>query len=270
VIAALIARPVNRLQRAAARVAAGELGTRAPVGGSAEQRSLAREFNTMTERVARLVSSQREFVADASHQLRTPLAGLRLRIEEARAETADPDVRQELDAALAEVDRLALVVGDLLELSRAGEPDAPGESVHVADAARRAVERFAASDRVRAAPPDGAGSSWCAPADLDRILDALVENALRYSPDHGAVLVAAHRGGIDVIDEGPGLAPGEEETVFDRFHRGAAGREGPAGTGLGLPIARELARRWGGDVTLANRLDGHGAVARVTLPFTGS
>jgi signal transduction histidine kinase len=73
-----------------------------------------------------------------------------------------------------------------------------------------------------------------------------------------------------VLDEGPGLAEGEEEAVFDRFHRGSAGRGGPRGTGLGLPIARELARRWGGDVTIVNRMDRSGASARVRLPFTDS
>ncbi len=78
--------------------------------------------------------------------------------------------------------------------------------------------------------------------------------------------VAAAPGQIDVRDHGPGLAPGEDEAVvFERFHRGSAGRHGPAGTGLGLPIARELIRRWGGEVILSNHPEG-GAVARVTLP----
>ena len=77
--------------------------------------------------------------------------------------------------------------------------------------------------------------------------------------------LAAGPGQIEVRDRGPGLAPGEEEAVFERFHRGSAGRRGPAGTGLGLPIARELIRRWGGEVILTNDPAG-GAVARVTLP----
>ncbi len=95
------------------------------------------------------------------------------------------------------------------------------------------------------------------------MLDALIENALRYGG--GDVTVVARPGGIEVLDRGPGLAGDELDSVFDRFHRGRAGRGGPPGTGLGLAIARELARRWGGDVELANRADG-GAAARITVP----
>ena len=95
------------------------------------------------------------------------------------------------------------------------------------------------------------------------MLDALIENALRYGG--GEVTVVARPGGIEVLDRGPGLAGDELEAVFERFHRGRAGRAGPSGTGLGLAIARELARRWGGEVELANRSDG-GAAARITVP----
>jgi two-component system, OmpR family, sensor kinase len=276
-IAAWVARPTVRLDAAARRVAAGDLGARAAEEGSAEQRSLARTFNEMTARLQRLVESQREFVADASHQLRTPLAGLRLRLEAAAAD-GDPD--GELAAAQREVDRLAQMVGELLELSRAGERELPGEEVDLADAARRACERWrgAAGDRpLRVGDParGGAGGDpardaptvWCARADLDRIVDALVENALNYG--EGAVTIAAGAGVVRVLDEGPGLAQGEEEAVFERFHRGAASRTRATGTGLGLPIARELARRWGAEVTLRNRDDGLGAVAelRFALPL---
>ena len=77
--------------------------------------------------------------------------------------------------------------------------------------------------------------------------------------------IAVRPGRIEVLDEGPGLEPGEEETVFDRFSRGSAGRRGPSGTGLGLPIARELTRQWDGDVTLSNR-DGGGLCAVIEVP----
>lgn len=142
VIARTVARPLHKLGGAARRVAAGDLTARAAIEGSTEQRALARTFNEMTERVGRLVCSQQDFVADASHQLRTPLTGLRLRLEEASVEDANPAARAtELDAAMAEVDRLAHILEELLVLSRAGERELPGEHVDLGAAARRAAER---------------------------------------------------------------------------------------------------------------------------------
>jgi signal transduction histidine kinase len=246
VVAGQIARPIRRLDRAARRVAEGELSTRAAVEGSAEQQSLAGTFNDMTARLERLVRSQRDFVADASHQLRTPLTGLRLRVEAARGESREPAVDEELDAALEELDRLALP-----------------------ELATRAAQRWTAAaaerDQRLTATADGGGAAWLSREDADRILDALVENALGYSPAGSEVEVAALAGRLEVRDRGQGLAPGEEESVFERFHRGGAGRASAPGTGLGLPIARELARQWGGDVRLRARAGG-GTVAEVTLP----
>ncbi|MBJ7331968.1 MAG: HAMP domain-containing protein [Solirubrobacteraceae bacterium] len=270
-IAGQIARPVVRLEDTARRVGDGDLGARAPVEGSAEQRTLARTFNDMTARVQRLIASQREFVADASHQLRTPLTGLRLRLEEARAESADPQVQEDLDAALGEVDRLAVMVAELLELSRAGERDAPAETLLLGEVAEHAAERWAAEaatrgQRVAADVDEAADAEAFVPrADIDRVLDVLVENALHYAPPATTVTIAARPGELTVRDAGPGLATDESELVFERFHRGSAARGGPGGTGLGLPIARELASRWGGEVRLANA-PGGGALARVSLP----
>ena len=235
-------------------MAAGDLEARAAIDGSTEQRALARTFNDMTGRVARLVRSQQDFVADASHQLRTPLTGLRLRLEEARAQVDSPGAIAELDAGMTEVDRLAQILEELLVLSRAGERELPGTEVDLGDAAERAAERWsqAAAERGQRvdAEVEAAGSAWCAAADLDRVLDVLVENALRYSPAASAVLLVAGPDRVEVLDDGPGPAPGEEEAVFERFHRGRAGRGGPPGTGLGLPIARELAGEWDATVVL--------------------
>ncbi len=270
VIARTIARPLHRLGAAARRVAAGDLGARAAVEGSTEQRELARTFNEMTDRVGRLVRSHQDFVADASHQLRTPLTGLRLRLEEARID-ADARGVAELDAAIAETDRLSQIVDELLVLSRAGERELPGADVDLGIAAERAAERWAATAADRGqeveAHVSGAGAAWCAPADLDRVLDVLVENALRYSPAGSTVRVTAGADGIEVADEGPGPAPGEADAVFERFHRGIAARNGPAGTGLGLPIARELAGQWDATVSLRAGSDGGG---RAVVRFASS
>ena len=273
-IAQQIARPIRRLDRAARSVSGGDLDAAVAIEGSTEQRSLARAFNEMTGRIKRLLRVQQDFVADASHQLRTPLTGLRLRLE-ALADRFRGDDRAagELKAAMGEIDRLSLIVDELLILSRAGEHELPGEEVVLADAAQRAAERWrgAARERAIALEVRGAGETgvaWCAGPDLDRSIDALVENALRYSPSGSTVTIGVGADRIEVLDEGPGLEPGEEEAVFDRFRRGSAGRRGPGGTGLGLPIARELTRQWDGEVTLSGR-EGGGVRAAISFALDG-
>jgi two-component system, OmpR family, sensor kinase len=271
VVAQQIARPIRRLDRAARRVATGDLDSTVAVEGSTEQRSLARAFNEMTQRIKRLLQVQQDFVADASHQLRTPLTGLRLRLEGLadRFRGQDP-AAAELEAGLREIDRLSLIVDELLILSRAGEHELPAERADLGDAATRAAERWRRTARegsIELEVRNGGepAHTWCATLDLDRSIDALLENALRYSPSGSTVTIEAGPGLIEILDRGPGLEPGEEEAVFDRFSRGSAGRRGPGGTGLGLPIARELTRQWGGDVTLSNR-EGGGTRAAIRLP----
>ena len=268
-IAGQITRPLTRLDRAALLVAEGDLAARAPVEGSTEQRTLARTFNLMTARLERLVASQKEFVADASHQLRTPLTGLRLRMESVQASRLEPDAATDVDAALDELDRMSLIISELLELSRAGERDAAGERLAIADVAARAAERWRATaaeraQTVTASADPASGSAWMAGADADRIVDVLVENALRYSAAGTEVEIVATAGGLEVRDRGAGIEPGEGEAVFERFHRGSAGRRVAAGSGLGLPIARELARRWSGEVALRPR-PGGGSIAELRL-----
>jgi len=271
VVARELSRPVRRLDAAARRLADGELDARVPVEGAREQRSLAGAFNEMAGRLGRMLRSQKDFVADSSHQLRTPLAGLRLRLEEAGAARSERERRRELDAATAEVDRLAEIVEELLLLSRAGERELPGERVSLGEVARAAAARWEPRARagghvLEVAGDDEPREAWIARADLDRALDTLVENALAYTPAGTTVTVALITEGLEVRDRGPGIEPGEEERLFERFHRGRAGVEGGPGTGLGLAIARELCREWGGDVHLAPR-PGGGAVARLELPL---
>ena len=274
IAAALIARdtsrPIGRLEQAARRVEEGDLDATSPVEGSSEQRSLARSFNRMTARLSRLLKGQQDFVADASHQLRTPLTGIRLHLEELREEAGDGGTKAaELDAGLEEVDRLSRIVDELLLLSRSGEHELPAGQIDLGEAAQGAYERWgkAAAERgveLACEARSDVGSVQVAPADFDRALDSLIENAIRYSPRGGEVRLVGVPGGIEVLDRGPGLADGEEQDVFERFHRGSAGRAGVKGTGLGLPIARELAGQWGGSVRLRNRRDGG---ARATLEF---
>lgn len=268
-IAREVARPLRRLERAARQIEAGELQARAPVEGSSEQRSLARSFNEMASRLQRMLTAQREFVADASHQLRTPLTGLRLRLEEAAAAGVSPAAGRELDAGAAEVDRLAAIVEEMLALSRAEERRADAVAVELGEAVHAAERRWriaAASREIALRVADeGALAVVCPRESLDRALDALIDNAIRYSPPGSEVTIVAGPSWIEVRDRGLGLAEGEEEGAFERFHRGAAGRRDGAGSGLGLTTARALARSWGGEARLRRRAGG-GTVAVLEAP----
>lgn len=261
VLARQIGRPVRRLEAIARRVARGDLTARAAVEGSREQRSLSESFNEMTGRIRRLLDAQQDFVADASHQLRTPLTGLRLRLEEALALNDSAPAAREIRAAIGEVDRLSEMVDELLTLSRAGERPASGTELILAELVRATRLRWTSEATRREIALqercDGEPTAvWASRADIERALDALVENALRYSPPGSTVTIASRPGRIEISDRGAGIGEDERDLVFERFRRGRAARAVPQGTGLGLPIARELVRAWGGDIRLVARAGG--------------
>ena len=270
-LAGTLANPLRGLARAARRVAGGDLDARASVEGSAEQREVATAFNDMTGRMSSTLRGQREFVANASHQLRTPLTGLRLRLEAAALKSHDPEVERELSAAEHETERLARLLSELLTLAGGGERPEPQalDIGEVIDAACRRwegpAERSDHELRVEPGPPSSVAAS---PEDLAAILDNVTENALNYSPPDTAVTLTWTSDGetvrIAVLDEGPGINPDEAERVFQRFYRGSASAGGVSGTGLGLAVVESLAARWGGEVTLTNRPEG-GARAEVAF-----
>jgi signal transduction histidine kinase len=273
VLAWLLARPlgrqIDRLGDAAARLGRGEHGARAPEEGPAELAELARSFNGMAASVTGTLESQREFVANASHQLRTPLTGIRLRLEAIAREGGSAGAQAE--KAEAELDRLSALVDDLLTLARVSEPQPAGRAVDlselVTDAAGRWAERGAkAGTRIEIAA-EGEGVVWADRDDLEHVLDNLLDNALRYTPRGTPVRVeTALRDGcvvLAVADAGPGIPSEDRARIFERFYRGANGRLAGSGTGLGLAIVDELTRRWGGSVTLA---PGQGTRIEVSLP----
>jgi signal transduction histidine kinase len=277
ILAGSIARPMRGLAHTARRIAAGHLDERAPEEGSREQQEVAAAFNDMTGRLAHAVVSQREFVANASHQLRTPLTGLRLRLEAAALGTEDPAVRRELEAAEHETERLAGLLNGLLVLAReqTRPPEAPllPLAPELAAASERWAGPAARNDQRLVVDPDPALAARVTREDLAIVIDNLVENAIEYSPRGGAIELATRADGdnacITVSDSGPGLPPGEEDRVFERFYRGSASGAHSAGSGLGLAIVRALAARWGGTATLRNRAAG-GACAEVRFPATAS
>jgi two-component system, OmpR family, sensor kinase len=272
-IAGSMSRPLRGLARTARRIAGGDLDARATPTGSTEQVEVATAFNDMTERLVRALDAQRDFVANASHQLRTPLTGLRLRLESAGLRAQDPDLRRDLVAGEREAERLAKLLSNLLRLAQEGQPPATATSVALADVAQRAAERWRDQAELDGHAIEVAGDGdprvRASPGDLDTIMDNLVENALNYTAPDTAVRIEWGLGAGDayiaVLDQGDGIDDADAERIFDRFYRGAASRGGTVpGTGLGLAIVDALARRWAANATLANR---PGGGARAELRF---
>jgi signal transduction histidine kinase len=269
-----VTRPVRRLQRAAARLAAGDLAVRVEADdGPPELRDLAETFNATAEQLAELIEAQRRFVADASHQLRTPLTALRLRLETLAPHVAEP-ARPKLDAAIAETNRLGRLVHSLLVLARSdatvAEPAAVDLTAVVAD--RVVAWAPVAADQAVALTGRCPTDLWvlALPGALEQILDNLLSNALDAVPDGTEIVVHAEPAGdvvdLHVVDQGPGMDLEARSQAFERFWRPTVGRSTRSpGFGLGLSIVAQLAARGGGHARLEPGRGGVGLDAVVTL-----
>lgn len=265
-----LVRPVRRLEEAAVRLGQGDLDARAEPAGPTEVATLATTFNRMASALSANIAAQRDFVANASHQLRTPLTGLRLRLEAIEQEGGFP--AEQARKAEGEVDRLAGLVEGLLRLAKASTmPSTGGEPVDLSACARAAIDRWSgpAEQQGKRVALSGSGPAtvWAEPADLANVFDNLIENAIRYSPSGTSVSVEAGvldgRTFVRVRDDGPGIAGEDRDRVFERFYRGANGRRSGPGTGLGLAIVAELVGRWDGEIRLE---EGPGTRFLVTFP----
>jgi signal transduction histidine kinase len=276
VVSASVTRPLRSLRRTTELLAAGDLTARADTTvGPREVRDLALAFNRMSERTQHLVDEQRAFAGDASHQLRTPLTALRLRLEQATEllEIDPAGARQRLESASAETERLQHEITGLLALARADGRGAPSEPVDVIAVARDRVEMWKplAEEQgvlVRIDVVDRQLRAVAIPGALEQILDNLVDNSLAVAPAESAIELQLRRSAENVVvavaDRGPGMTPDQIARSFDRFWR-AADADRP-GTGRGLAVVQHLARASGGDVALAAR-PGGGLVATVRLPL---
>ncbi|HET7235031.1 MAG TPA: ATP-binding protein, partial [Actinomycetota bacterium] len=266
-LAGSLSRPLSRLAESAKRLGRGDLTTRAgSIRGAREVEELAQSFDEMADRLERSVQAQREFVANASHQLRTPLTAMKLRLEGAIAQSSEPEVRERLEAADREVDRLSGIVDRLLVMARQIE-EGGASRVDVGDAIARAVGRWdERAGRVETTIlVDGEGGTARAdPADLDQILDNLLDNAITYAPGEVTVASGAIDGAvtISVADRGPGIRAADLGQVTERFYRGTRAPAG--GSGLGLAIARQLAEKWGGTLEVSS-VEGSGTRIEVRL-----
>jgi signal transduction histidine kinase len=277
-LARWVNRPLAGLDSAAGRLADGDLAIRAVVdSGPPELRRLAGTFNTMAGRLEALVHGNRAVIADVSHQLRTPLAALRLRLDLLAADT-DPATGQELAGALDELARLSRLVDGLLAVARAENVVPVPTAVDVAEVARERVVAWhpVADDRgivLEAAEggpwvrtgPRASVPAWIGEGHLEQVLDNLIANALDAlsAGGHVTVTAAVTSAGarITVADDGPGMSAEDRERAFLRFTT-----SNPNGTGLGLAIVHRLVTSNGGTAWLTET---PGGGLTVILDFPG-
>ena len=254
ILARWVIRPLDRLESAAESIGSGDLTSRAPVEGPPEVRRLAETFNTMAGELDVLLRSQDAFVADASHQLRTPLAALRLRLE-----NLDRDVgtagKDELAGALEEVERLSALVDGLLTLARADSAQSLPEAIaldRVVDERVAAWTALAEERAVALRVELASGTNALATSGrVEQMLDNLLANAIDVSPKGATITVSTDSANgwaeLHVSDEGPGMSESDRSRAFDRFWRA---RDDGDGFGLGLAIVYRLAAADGGEVAL--------------------
>lgn len=267
-----VLRPVRILDGAAHDIATGRMNSRvAAASGPPELRRLARSFNEMADNVEEAMEQQRAFVADASHQLRNPLAALLLRIELLALEL--PEGNEEIASVRTEGKRLAQVLDDLLDLALAEHVSA---ALQLTDIGELAAERVAAWHLLaeeRGVRLTGAGTAvtaWADPVALSSALDAVIDNALKFTPRGEEVTVTTASHGdtstVVVTDGGPGLTDEELTRVGDRFWRSNR-HQNVKGSGLGLSISRALLSPGGGRIDYAHH-DPQGLRVTVSLPRT--
>ncbi len=262
--------PVRLLTATARRITDTDFSRRIPVTGSDEIAELTATFNAMLDRLEGAFRSQRNFISDAGHELRTPITIIRGHLE---LMGPDPDEQRETIALVTdELDRMARYVADLLLLAKAEQPDfLQREPVEVGDLTRRLFAKAQAFDPARFRLAEvGSGAAL---VDADRITQAvmnLADNAVRHAEGAGAIALGSRVSDTSacfwVHDDGPGIPPNERDRLFDRFARGDASAQRD-GSGLGLAIVAAIARAHGGRVDLASEPDaGTGTTFTIVLP----
>jgi two-component system sensor histidine kinase MprB len=250
-----IARFTRRTERLTGEV---DLSQRLEVSGRDELARLARSFNATLDALAHSVGAQRQLIADAGHELRTPIASLRANIQVLQEVGRLPPEEQEnlRRDVVQELDELTALIGDVIELARGAGREAVRDDVRLDALLRAAVERTRRrAGAVRFAPDLQPTLISGDAAAIDRAVSNLLENARKWSPPQGLVEVRLRDGELSVRDRGPGFAERDLPFVFDRFYRAEDARELP-GSGLGLAIVRQAAEAHGGYARAQNAPDG--------------
>ncbi len=267
--------PLERLRRALGSRSHTDRGPVSDEGVPREVQPLVRSINELLERLDRALTLQARFVADAAHQLKTPIAALRTQLEVALREREPARLREAVEAASPALERLQRLASQLLSLAR-NEPEAAG-AVTLASVDLNALGLEVATQWVPQAlergidlgfePAAGRVPVRGDAARLRELLDNLLDNAVRYTREGGRITVrvlARPAPALEVSDDGPAIPPEERERVFERFHRLlGTSRDG---SGLGLAIAREIARLHGAEIALREDADGEGNTFSVAFP----
>jgi len=263
-------RPVETLRSGAARISGSDQDERLAVPENADEiRALALTLNDMLDRLAASRGRQRAFVADAAHELRSPLASMRTQLEVAQHLGEGGELTADL---LTDVARLSTLVEDLLLLARAGSDTSNPpvrESVDIRALLVATAERYSGSRVPVSVAPGRPVYANVNSEELRRVLSNLVDNAVRHAGSNVDLAVHAAGGGavLTVVDDGPGIPAEERDRVFERFTRLDDARDRDAGgTGLGLAIVKELLRRSDSSIELQDNPSGPGLTALVRLP----
>jgi two-component system, OmpR family, sensor histidine kinase MprB len=270
--------PVKRLTQATEHVTrTQDLSKRIRPAGEDEIGRLAESFNAMLDALQTSMSAldasvhaQRQLVADASHELRTPVTSLRTNIEILKQEPgmAMEERQRMLDDVVEQIEELTLLMNDLIELGRGEQPRRASEDVRLDLVLEEAIER--ARRHSPETPFDAELDAVVLtgePVRLGRAINNLIDNAVNYSPLGRPVEIALHGKQLTVRDHGPGISAADLPHVFDRFYRGAEARGRP-GSGLGLAIVRQVAEQHGGSISAEPAQEG-GTLMRLRLPGAG-
>jgi two-component system, OmpR family, sensor histidine kinase MprB len=268
VVARAALAPVRRLTEAAEKVTeTGDLSERIEVAGDDELSRLASRFNTMLAALETSARAQRQLVADASHELRTPLTSLRTNIEVLAGTRRVPAADREplMRDVVEQLDEMTTLIAELMELSHGDREPREAVDVRLDTLAAEAVER------TRRNRPGVTFKTELeetlvqgVPANLERAIGNLLDNAAKWSPPGGEVEVVVRDGEVTVRDHGPGIDDADRPYVFDRFYRSTSAR-GMPGSGLGLSIVRQVAEAHGGTVTAERPEEGAGTLMRFRL-----
>ncbi len=258
--AKLAATRVGRIQDAARKVADGNFATRIPVDSGGQLGQLARTFNEMQRRLAELDNARKQFIANASHELRTPIFSLGGFVELLEDEDPSPEERAEFVRTMRlQIDRLTKLTTDLLDLSQldAGEYVMASQRVDLGELAREVAREFGPradrhGSRLELRTPDHPAVALADPGRVRQILRILLDNALTHTPEGTKVTVTTYsanrRAELTVSDEGSGIPQRIQGRIFERFYTA----DSAGGSGLGLAIARELAQRMDGRISISS------------------